>query len=173
MPQIKIFVPILVIESTNPDWLAELKAQLAAMPIFQVQEFEGAPSMDEVPARRFEILKDHVPAECTHVMFVDPDDLISPAGMEHAIAQLRVPGIKGVLLKEHEFKDGFSIFKGRPHYCCRAIVEKEFNFQVAKRTLAQGLLDKAHASKLLGTRRVVPSSKVCYYWRRHDGQSNK
>ena len=152
---------------TNEIWLNELLLQLTLIPELYPKLIKGSRFSTGLAVRRYEIISS-LPDYFTHVMFIDPDDLIDIDGLRHAIYMLPTSTRSSLLLLEQQFREDLLI--GKPRICCRVITELGLAKEIAGLTYAKGLPDKAYAVYLHNERRVQVSSKVAYYWRRHDKQ---
>ena len=157
----KILIAMLVTPSTDKKLLSEaIKSILPFKPLVEIHLYKGAKAMWEVPQRRAEITLQIKDTFVTHLMFMDPDDLLEPAGFALALDEM---SDEGIYLKEKEF-GGLS---ARTKYCCRLILRMDLARELALNHRALGDSDRLSAEQAYRKYKLPKSSQVAYLWRHH------
>lgn len=174
-------IRLAVLMIVNTDREKELSVGITD-PIKSIQEgditislfsFPGVSSQREVPDYRSRIITTIDPGEYTHVLFVDPDDIIVPEGFVSSIRKMVTEGSVGILLKERML--------GREHtkHCCRILLETQVAQHYAPLLMGRDGVHKGHphsdhryAQEVARELRLPHGDDVAYLYRIHKEQLN-
>lgn len=178
--QFKIYMPIMVIPSTNRQWLNQLLEQLEQLSdVVEPYTIPGATANDGGPAiisdifkRRYAVMQ-MIPTHYSHVMWVDPDDLLDLDGFIESIEQLKSSPESSMLLQETKMTEDGKMTDQVGRHCCRIITPLATALRASIESYARGRNDRAYAKVVAGMGPMVRGSVIAYKWRQHTTQLSK
>lgn len=122
--------------------------------------YPGTNTIKKVFKLRGEIIS-NLSDEYSHLISLDPDDLVHPKGFASAIKECAERGNKGILLKEQVFGEEWTRYK----HCCRLLIRTDLAKELVTNTLIKGFNDQAHAQCAVAKFDLPKSTEVAHLTR--------